>query len=307
MTNALRFILEALPEMTFLFLCVSFLVGILNEFVPEERFRAALSAGHARGYLAGAALGSLTPFCSCSTVPIVMGLLRARTDFGPTMTFLFTSPLLNPIIATLFLVNFGIFNTALYGGVVLGFSVLAGWLLERAGMSRQVESWVTEGSRPGTACCCGQKGENGDPGTLAPLSVGTRVLRVFRESVRLFFSFLPYMLLGLGMGAFMHDFLPADLITNWTGSGNPLGIPLSAIIGVPLYVRVSAMIPLSPILLAKGMGVGAFVALVIGGAGASLPEVILLKRIFKWRLILSFVGAVFVMATVGGILFQFLV
>jgi uncharacterized membrane protein YraQ (UPF0718 family) len=114
------------------------------------------------------------------------------------------------------------------------------------------------------------------------------------------------MLLGLGIGGIMHGFVPSGWITRWAGANNPLGIPLAAIVGVPLYVRVSAMIPISPVLLAKGMGIGAFVALVIGGAGASLPEAIMLKRIFKWNLLFFFLGSVFVMATLGGILFKFM-
>jgi uncharacterized membrane protein YraQ (UPF0718 family) len=302
--NAIRFVIGALPEMMFLFIGVSFIVGVLNEFIPEERFRAALSAGHARGYLAGAAMGALTPFCSCSTVPIVIGLLKARTGFGPTMTFLFTSPLLNPIIAALFVMNFGMGITSAYAGLVLIFSVFAGWVLERLGMSRYIEGWVLAGKSGGGGCCGCDKQE--DSVSIGENSIWTRLGNVFRNSIRLFFSFLPYMILGLGIGGFMHDFVPSDWITRWTGANNPLGIPLAAIVGVPLYVRVSAMIPISPVLLAKGMSIGAFVALVIGGAGASLPEAIMLKRIFKWKLLLFFLGSVFVMATLGGILFEFL-
>ncbi len=303
--NAVRFVIDALPEMTLLFIGVSFLVGVLNEFIPEERFRTALSAGHVRGYLAGAAMGALTPFCSCSTVPIVIGLLKARTGFGPTMTFLFTSPLLNPIIAALFVMNFGMGITSVYAGLVLIFSVFAGWVLDRLGMSRYIEGWVLAGNSGKEKCCCGC----GNLTTDSPEegnSIRKRLGKVFRDSVRLFVSFLPYMLLGLGIGGIMHGFVPSGWIARWAGANNPLGIPLAAIVGVPLYVRVSAMIPISPVLLAKGMGIGAFVALVLGGAGASLPEAIMLKRIFKWNLLFFFLGSVFVMATLGGILFEFM-
>lgn len=303
--EAIRFIIKALPEMTFLFIAVSFLVGILNEFIPEERFRSALSGGHFRGYMAGTAMGALTPFCSCSTVPIVIGLLKARAGFGPTMAFLFTSPLLNPIIAALFLMNFGMKNTVVYAGLVLVFSTLAGWSMEKLGMARFVEKWAL-GASPAEGSCCGEKSKSCCTGPLKIVPMTGRIKHVFSDSIRLFRSFFPYMLLGLGIGALMHDFLPAEWLTRWLGPDDPLGIPLAAIVGVPLYVRVSAMIPVSPVLLAKGMGIGAFVALVIGGAGASLPEMIMLKRIFKWELLLFFLASVFVTATAGGALFQFL-
>lgn len=313
------FFVFAFVELAILFVGISFLVGIINEFVPAERIKSILSARQGRGYLAGAGLGAITPFCSCSTIPMTVGLLKANAGFGPTMTFLFTSPLVNPIIVGLFFSLFGIKVTAIYVVMALGLAVFAGWLLHRFDFQRFInEKLLSSGSA--SSCGCNKAPELAplqmapaenfagaelpmDPTGGAAVAVAqepSRWNRIFREAVAQFVKLMPLITIGLVIGAVLHGFVPADAIGYFAGADNPLAVPVSAVIGVPLYVRASTLLPIGMSLMGKGMSLGAVVALVIGGAGASLPEMIMLKGLFRWPIIVAFLVTVFGMAITTG-------
>jgi len=317
-------------ELTVLFVGISFLVGLINEFLPQDKVKHWLSGRNGRGYLIGSLLGGLTPFCSCSTIPVMVGLLRAQAGFGPTMAFLFTSPLVNPIIIPLFVTLLGLKVTIVYALVAIGMTIGISFFLEQAGFSRYVMLDGVNGSSKqpvapqGTGCCeqtspalqtvqlqpAMQCCEGTAPAqTAVPLSAlpmhtvqTSRAKRIFNDSVGQFKSLLPYVILGVAIGSIIHGFLPADLVVKLAGADNPLAVPVSAVIGIPLYLRVSTMVPIAASLLAKGMSIGAIIALIIGGAGASLPEVAMLKGLFKMPLLVAFLTSVMVMAVSAGFL-----
>ncbi|MEJ1381480.1 MAG: permease [Candidatus Sedimenticola sp. (ex Thyasira tokunagai)] len=319
--------LQLFAELAVLFVLISFLVGALHEWLPAEKTRHYLSARHGRGYLIGALIGSATPFCSCSTVPLTLGLLKSGAGFGPTMTLLFTSPLVNPIIITLFWVTFGVEMTLLYAGMAVSMAITISWLMDRAGFERylrqdalvtkqavatisvdsiQMSSGVERSMTPQSEPVAVAFDMSGTAVTASALSVSQqrsiKAKRLFREAVNQFRTFLPHIIIGVAIGAFAHGFVPAELLTRYAGPDNLWAIPVSAIIGVPLYVRASTMIPIAMALTAKGMGVGAVIALVIGGAGASLPEVVMLKRMFQWPILSVFLLSVFSIAITTGYL-----
>ena len=332
LTDTLLFGLQLFAELAVLFVLISFLVGLLNEWLPEEKTRHYLSAGHGRGYLIGALIGAATPFCSCSTVPLTLGLLKGGAGFGPTMTLLFTSPLVNPIIIALFWVTFGMEMTLLYSGMAIGCAILISWLMQGAGFERYLRPDLLAGAGGAAAssgecplpdaepaCCTSAPPEPvmvtfGAPGiaVAAPVAVpgkrrAARALHLFHEALGQFRSFLPHIAIGVAIGAVAHGFVPDELLARYAGPDNLLAIPLAAIIGVPLYVRGSTMIPIAMTLTAKGMGVGAVIALVIAGAGASLPEVIMLKRMFQWPILVVFLLSVFGIAISTGFLAELLI
>ncbi|MEJ1363926.1 MAG: permease [Candidatus Sedimenticola sp. (ex Thyasira tokunagai)] len=319
--------LQLFAELAVLFVLISFLVGALHEWLPADKTRHYLSARHGRGYLIGALIGSATPFCSCSTVPLTLGLLKSGAGFGPTMTLLFTSPLVNPIIITLFWVTFGVEMTLLYTCMAVSMAVTVSWLMDRAGFERYLrqDALVTK-QAVATISVDSIQMSSGVERSMAPQSEpvavsfdmsGTTVAapamtvsqqrsikakRLFREAVNQFRTFLPHIIIGVAIGAFAHGFVPDELLTRYAGPDNLWAIPVAAIIGVPLYVRASTMIPIAMALTAKGMGVGAVIALVIGGAGASLPEVVMLKRMFQWPILSVFLLSVFGIAITTGYL-----
>lgn len=294
LATAGQFFVVIAGELILLFVGITFLVGLLQAYIPEERIRSVL-AGRRQGVgnVIGAGFGALTPFCSCSTIPILLGLLEVGIPFGVCMSFLLASPLLNPIIISLLVALIGVVPTAVYAAVTFTAAVGIGWLLGRLGYGRYVKDVMVEG-RPEPCDCA------------VAVSHGTRIRSAFSFAVSLFRQVLPYLLLGAGIGAFIYGFIPEGLIVSLAGPDNPLAIPVAAVIGVPMYIRAETIIPISAVLLEKGMGIGAVMALIIGGAGASIPEVTLLAAIFERRLVAAFVVTILTVAVLAGVVFQVL-
>lgn len=280
-------------ELTILFLAISYLVGWLQHYIPPEKIRKILSDQNGKGYFVAALLGAITPFCSCSTIPFLKGLLRAKAGFGTMMVFLFASPLLNPVIIALFVATFGFQVAAFYFLIAMGVSLIAGVLLEKLGFERFVKNEAYLKPKP-SGCAAGCVSEK----------VESKWLEIWRTTWQDFKKVLPYLLLGISVGSVIYGFVPTELIAKVANDDVPWAIPVSAVIGIPLYIRAEAVIPLSAALAAKGMSLGAVMALIIGSAGASLTEVILLKSIFNNKLIIAFLTVIITMAVAAGLLYQ---
>lgn len=283
-------------ELTLLFLAISYIVGVLQEYIPPTKIQSILSSKNGKGYFVASLLGAITPFCSCSTIPFLKGLLRAKAGFGTMMVFLFASPLLNPIIIGLFAVTFGIKVTLFYFAIAMGVSIVAGVMLEKLGFEKYVkpEAYV-EPEKKGCGATCGSKSK--------PES---KWVKIWKSTWSDFKKVLPYLIGGIAIGSLIYGFMPIEFVANVASENNPFAIPFAAVIGIPLYIRAEAVIPLSAALAAKGMGLGAVMALIIGSAGASLTEVILLKSIFKNKMIWAFLIVILSMAISAGFLYQFI-
>ncbi|HRZ76159.1 MAG TPA: permease [Bacteroidales bacterium] len=356
-----KFFLIISGELILIFIAVSFLIGVLMEYLPPSRIRDYLSNKFTWAqYLLGAGLGAATPFCSCSTVPITAGLLKGGVPFGPVMAFLFSSPVLNPIIIALLLSLLGLEVTVIYVIVTFFGSMAAAALLSKFGMGNQVKPLVniqesccpgekkpqpvslqtlpgaagccspgntqpfpmitlptvqrsgsccsggssTGGQNPSQSSCCSVSFEE-DDSMKTPFS--EKMKRAAFSSVDTFKGVFWYLLLGAGIGAFIYGFFPQDLVMRIAGPGNPWSIPIAALVGVPMYIRAETVIPISAALVGKGMGVGTVLALIIGGAGASIPELIILGSMFKKKLVVAFALNVFLVAVVAGYLVDLLV
>ncbi|PMM43239.1 permease [Vibrio splendidus] len=283
-------------ELTLLFLLISYIVGVLQEYIPPAKIQSILSGKNGKGYIVAGLLGAITPFCSCSTIPFLKGLLRAKAGFGTMMVFLFASPLLNPIIIGLFAVTFGLKVTVFYFVVAMGVSVIAGYTLEKLGFEKYVkpEAYIAPEAK-GCASSCGSKAK--------PIN---KWVRIWNSTWADFKKVVPYLVGGIALGSMIYGFMPTEFVASVASENNPFAIPIAAVIGIPLYIRAEAVIPLSAALAAKGMGLGAVMALIIGSAGASLTEVILLKSIFKNKMIAAFLFVILSMAIGAGFLYQFI-
>lgn len=271
-------------ELAVLFVVVSILVGILSVYVSKERIQRVLGTKRSfLGSILGAVFGALTPFCSCSTIPITLGLLNSGVAFSSAMSFLFASPLLNPVILTMMAVLFGPKITVIYAVIMFVLAVTAGLILEKAGFSRYLKDVVVEGLVEET---------------------GPKFRRVVQYAGKIFKQMFPYLLLGALIGSVIHGFLPAEWVMAVAGPENLFAVPLAALIGIPLYIRAETILPIGAALIAKGMGVGSVVSLLIGGAGLSLPEVIMLSAMFKKKLLLAFILLVFAVAVLTGLTMQ---
>lgn len=282
-------------ELTLLFLVISYAVGVLQHYIPADKIRSILSSKNGKGYLTAAMLGAITPFCSCSTIPFLKGLLRANAGFGTMMVFLFASPLVNPIIIGLFAVTFSVKVAAFYFVIAMGISVLAGYTLEKLGFASAIKQQALVEPQ---SSCCGSSCSQAKP--------VNKWKKIWLSTWSDFKSVLPYLLIGIAIGSVIYGFVPSDFIAHYASDDNPLAVAVAAVIGIPLYVRASAVIPLSAALAAKGMSLGAVMALIIGSAGASLTEVVLLKSLFHNKLIVAFLVVVIGMAITAGLSYNLL-
>ncbi|MCR8847966.1 permease [Rossellomorea sp. SC111] len=278
--------LEIALELTVLFVVISFAISLLQGFIPYEKIEKKISGKNkAWGAAAAIAFAFISPFCSCSTIPVVVNMLKKKLPFGIVMIFLFASPVLDPTILTIMGVVLGWKVALIYTVVTTIFSVSIGFLLEALGFEKYIKNVMMTGFNE-EAKKFSMKG-------------------AWKETIDLMRSVYPYLIIGAAIGAVIHGLVPTEWISGFFGREHWWLIPIAAVVGVPLYIRLSSMIPISQILIMKGMALGPVMAMMISSAGASLPEVILLKSIFKKQLVMIFVLSVITMSTVSGFIFYF--
>lgn len=302
--NTLNLFLFLSIELSVLFIVISFIVGIIQYKVPASKIQSLLGKGKVKSYLIAAGFAVITPFCSCSTIPMLRGMLRAGAGFGPMMTFLFVSPLLNPIIIGLLFVTFGWKLASIYFVSALFVSLLSSFILEKFKFDKYIiqeknkpsySDVVACGTNQTTNCaesnsCCA---ENSQKKTIPYKQIWISALKDFKQITL-------YLFIGIAIGSIVYGFVPTELLSQYAGNDNPFAIPVAAVIGIPLYVRAEAVIPLASVLLTKGVGQGTVLALIIGSAGASLTELILLRTMFTYKLIIAFVTVILGMALIAG-------
>lgn len=273
-----------------LFVGISFLVSWIQQLVPEDKIKNILSRPKGwKGYVYGTALGSLTPFCSCSTIPILAGLLSSKAPFGPSMSFLIASPLLNPVIIVLLWTLLGWQLTLYYTVLMFGAAMLIGMVWNVFQLEQQLKNVSV------------RKSTSTDETSIPKWKLA------IRDAWSFFIPILPYLFIGVLIGSLIYGFVPETFLSKYAGSQNIWAIPISAVIGIPMYIRAETLLPISGALVNQGMGIGAVVALIIGGAGASIPEVILLSRLFKQKLLVAFVASILLLAITAGMMVQFVI
>lgn len=285
-------------ELFALFIAISFLVALLQIWVSKDRIKRLLTRPHkVENAILGALLGSVTPFCSCSTIPVLVGLFKSGAPFSGAISFLMTSPILNPVIIALLLVFFGPLPTVVYALITFVFAICVGLLLDKLGFSRYVKNVNVSGG-----CGCEDITWEKLEGTFWQKQWQACKYAV-KDAIGLFKGVIGWLLLGAGIGAFIYGFVPTELLENFAGADNLWAIPLAAVIGIPMYIRVETMIPIAGILMDKGVSAGIVIALILGGAGASIPEVSLLNSIFKKQMVVTFVLCIFLVAVGTGFAF----
>lgn len=306
LSEAIDFFVGTFSELAILFVGISFIVSFINQKLPANTVKRLLSGN--RGYSVAVCLGAITPFCSCSTLPMTIGLIKARAAFGPIMAFLFTSPLLNPFIVGLFWISFGPKITLIYAVFVITLAVLSGYLLQKLKFDRYIRQELLAPSCSdktiNSSCSADDSKELGKENM--GHSMQLKGMTLLKDTLTQFVSFMPYMILGVAIGALLHGYVPVSFFGKLSSIASYWLIPITAIIGVFLYVRASTMVPIAAALAAKGMSMGAIMSLTIGGAGASLPEMIMMKKMFHWPLLLAFIGLVFTTACLTGFAIEFM-
>ncbi|WP_435827422.1 permease [Actinoplanes philippinensis] len=273
---------------------IIFVITIARSYLSLEHTRALLG-GRREGIanLAAAGLGVATPFCSCSAVPAFIGFVAAGVPLGVTLSFLIASPLINEVAVVLLYGMFGARIAALYVTSGLLIATIAGYLLGRISPPHWVEDFVYQATLRGTPVVPGQQLTWPDR-----IAMGREEVATILRKVR------PYLLAGIGLGAVIHGWAPADFFTRAAGPDNPFGPLVAVAIGVPLYSNAAGILPLVEVLYAKGMAIGTVLAFMMSVVALSLPELILLRRVLKPPLLAAFVGVVATSIVATGYLFN---
>ena len=289
--ETVKYFIFITTELTVLFLGISTLVALMLMYVPQDKIKKYMSGKGIFGNFVGALIGSLTPFCACSTIPLTLGFLEIGIPFGAVMSFVISSPLMNPIILTMMVVLMGTKAALVYLFVTFICAVIFGVILEKIGGGKLVKNVRIK------------SGGNTDKEEISN-TFKDKLILSFQKALSDFRGVLVYLLIGVGIGAVIYGYLPGDFVLKFAGPDNPLAIPVAAAIGVPLYIRAETAIPIGLALMQKGMSVGAVIALIIGGAGMAIPEMSMLAAIFRKKLVAAIVAVIFLTAVTGGYIFN---
>jgi len=300
--SAIEFFAYDTPKVLMLLTLIVFGVGVIRSFFTPERTRAILAGrNESAGNVLAALLGVVTPFCSCSAVPLFIGFLTAGVPLGVTFSFLISAPMVNEVALALLFGLFGWKVAALYLGTGLAVAIVAGWVLGRLRLERHVEPWVF-GVK-------GVKGVNAGPGVAgAEKTDWAERVRLGLEAVReIVGKVWPYVLVGIAVGAAIHGWVPENFMASIMGKGAWWSVPLAVLIGVPMYSNAAGIIPVVHALLEKGAALGTVLAFMMAVIALSLPETIILRKVLKPVLIAVFLGVVTGGIVVVGYLFNWLI
>lgn len=293
------FVYDSIKILLLLFL-ISALMGIVNAYFPVERLRNYLSSHRLYGlqYLLASLFGAITPFCSCSSIPLFIGFVKGGIPLGVTLSFLITSPLVNEVAVAMFLGSFGIKATLVYviSGILLG--CVGGFVLGRMHLEPYLSDWVKQVQLQSEKQTAEWEQER--------TSFMQRLPIVIRDSWRIVRGVLLYIFIGIGIGAFMHGFVPEGFFEQYMSRDNWYAVPLSVMLAVPMYANAAGIVPVIEVFVAKGIPLGTAIAFMMAVVGLSLPEATLLKKVMTRRLIAVFFITVMLFIILSGYLFNFL-
>ncbi len=298
--TAVNFFFYDTIKILILLFFISVLMGIINAYFPIERLRNYLQTHKMYGlqYLLASIFGAVTPFCSCSSIPLFIGFVKGGIPLGVTFAFLITSPLVNEVAVAMFLGSFGLKVTLIYviSGILLG--VIGGFVLGRMKLENHLSDWVRQIQAQATTEAEAWEKEH--------TSFWKRLPSIVRNAWGIVRGVLIYILIGIGIGAFMHGFVPEGFFEQYMSKDNWFAVPLSVILAVPMYANAAGIVPVIEVFVAKGIPIGTAIAFMMAVVGLSLPEATLLKKVMKWRLIGIFFGTVTLFIILSGYLFNFL-
>ena len=298
--EALNFFVYDTLKILFLLFLISTVMGVVNTYFPIERLRNFLSSHRLYGlqYVFASVFGAITPFCSCSSIPLFLGFVKGGIPLGVTFSFLITSPLINEVAVAMFAGTFGWSVTGIYvlTGIVLG--SIGGIVLGRMKLERWLSPWVIQIQQTAV--------RNNDEWDAQHLSFLERLPSIVCEAWGIVRGVLVYVLIGIAIGAFMHGYIPEGFFEQYMSGNSWYTVPLSVILAVPMYANAAGIVPVVEVFVAKGIPLGTAIAFMMSVVGLSLPEATMLKKAMTWRLILVFFSTVALFIILSGYLFNFI-
>lgn len=278
LSNALHYFLIGFTEIIVLVILVTYLMGVVTSYLPMDKIRVYLEKNKKSGIgnILASVLGAITPFCSCSSIPLFVGMMQARIPLGIALSFLITSPLVNEIAIAIFWVSYGWKITLIYvlTGIALG--IIGGIVLEKLGMAQYVADWIKE------------LGENKAEATNDKRHFLERLPEINIEALKTLKKLIPYIFVGLSIGSFIHGYVPESFFETYISKSNPFAVPVAVILAIPLYIDAVGVLPIIGSLVDKGVPLGTAIAFMMASIGLSLPEALLLKKVMQKKLIIAF-------------------
>ncbi len=300
LAEALNFFIYDTTKIFILLVFVIFFMGIVNSYFPIDKVKNYLSRNKLYGleYLMASLFGVVTPFCSCSSVPLFIGFVRGGIPLGVTFAFLITSPLVNEVAIGLFVGLFGIKTTIIYvaSGVLLG--TVSGVILQKLKLDTHLTPWVKD------LLANAQKDQNTFIAEKQPMK--HRVSIIWTEVMKILKGIAPYVILGIAIGGLMHGYIPEGFFEQYMDKNNLFAVPIVTILAVPMYSNASGILPVVQVLVSKGVPLGTAIAFMMGVVGLSLPEAMLLKKVMTLKLIAIFFSVVTLCIIISGYLFNLL-
>ncbi len=298
LTEALNFFIYDTTKILILLFVIIFFMGIVNSYFPIDKVRNFLSRRKLYGfeYLMSSLFGVVTPFCSCSSVPLFIGFVKGGIPLGVTFAFLITSPLVNEVAIGLFIGLFGLKTTIIYviSGILLG--TFSGIILSKLKLERFLTPWVKE--------VLANAQHEQDIFQAEQQTFMQRLPIIWAEVIKILKGVILYVVIGIAIGGLMHGYIPEGFFEQYMSKDNFFAVPTATILAVPMYSNASGILPIVQVLVAKGIPIGTAIAFMMGVVGLSLPEAMLLKKVMTFKLIGIFFGVVTLCIIISGYLFN---
>ena len=298
LAEALNFFFYDTIKILLLLFFVIFIMGIINSYFPIDKVKNYLSRKKLYGFefLISSLFGVVTPFCSCSSVPLFIGFVKGGIPLGVTFAFLVTSPLVNEVAIGLFIGLFGIKATVIYvvSGILLG--TISGMILQALKLEKFLTPWVKNVLENA------EKEQNKI--TAEKQTFTERLPVILQEAKTIIKGIVLYVIVGIAVGAIMHGYIPENFFAQYMSKDNFLAVPIATILAVPMYSNASGILPVVQVLVAKGIPIGTAIAFMMGVVGLSFPEAMLLKKVMTFKLIGIFFGVVTLCIIISGYLFN---
>jgi uncharacterized membrane protein YraQ (UPF0718 family) len=296
--DALNFFFYDTIKIFILLMLVTFVMGIVNSYFPVDKVKNFLTKRKWYGldYFIASFFGTITPFCSCSSVPLFIGFVKGGIPLGVTLAFLISSPLVDAVSVAIFIGMFGIKITAIYviSGIVL--SMIAGFILGKMNLEPLLTEWVQKLLKEQQNLTI--KNDNN------PISFLKRIPSIFSEAIGIVKSVYWYVLAGISIGALMHGFIPTGFFESYISKDNPFAVPIAVIVGIPMYSNAAGVLPVMQVLVQKGIPLGTAIAFSMAVVGLSIPEGMLLKKVMSTKMLIIFFSVVSLCIIISGYFFN---
>ncbi len=298
--TAVNFFFYDTIKIVILLFFISLIMGIINAYFPIERLRKFLSTHKLYGldYFLAALFGGITPFCSCSSVPLFIGFVKGGIPLGVTFAFLIASPLVSEVAVAMFLGTFGLKATLIYiiSGTLLG--MLGGFILGKMNLERYLSDWVKAAQQQSDI-----QSENWE---MEKTPFFKRLPAIAKDSFGIVKGVFIYIIIGIGIGAAMHGFVPEGFFENILSADKWWGVPAAVILAVPMYANAAGIVPIVEVFVAKGIPLGTAIAFMMAVIGLSVPEATMLKKVMTWKLVGIFFGVVTIFIILSGYIFNWI-